>query len=461
MPKDEKALPKRLSAGHKPPPASAPTAANLFELINSNDAKELEATLHINKAIDLLATARDAAGNSPVHVAVMAGHEAVLRELLDAGAKLWLTKSSEDGTTPLHAAMGPPGGQLQDNRDRCLDLLLQRGGDDLVNERDTIGQTPVFLAARFGNAHALNLLLATGHADVDAVNTSSGMSPLFRACEEGHADCVKILIEAKADVDLVEPGAGRSPAFVCAQFERVECLETLIQDSDADLHLTNKNGRSPIHIARALQNVGCASTLALATLDYDYHGGENPNFIPVPTKWEGLTKKGPPALTHLTSSVQELQATVEGSKIITSLPYAFARRPLDTCYAVVALVVGYRRMQRKVMSVDERAAENLLEAAFIVQQALLSMLDTLDEREFHNLVLPPDKDTGLDAAVAAECKLFLSYPRLQTLLQDYWGFVTPSEIAEHAEISWYGQSDPGRWDAPTGRRARTARKASR
>ena len=102
-----------------------------------------------------------------------------------------------------------------------------------------------------------------------------------------------------------------------------------------------------------------------------------------------------------------------------------------------------------MMSVDERAAENLLEAAFIVQQALLSMLDTLDEREFHNLVLPPDKDTGLlDAAVAAECKLFLSYPRLQTLLQDYWGFVTPSEIAEHAEISWYGQSDPGRWDAP-------------
>ena len=50
-----------------------------------------------------------------------------------------------------------------------------------------------------------------------------------------------------------------------------------------------------------------------------------------------------PPVAQLAASTQELLCTVDGSQLTACLPYAFSRRPLDTCFAVVALVASYRK----------------------------------------------------------------------------------------------------------------------
>ena len=353
------------------------------------------------------------------------GNAEALKVILDANAT---PVDRSDKQTPLHAAAFK--GHLD-----CLKLLLDANVDP--NALDVDLRSPTMMAARGGHSECLRLLVEAG-ADVNMAN-ESGMTPLFRACELNHISCLQILLDADADVDQADD-QGRTPIYVAAQLNNHLVLEHLIAQSDPGLRQPSLTGRTPLNVARRMRNFDSAAVLALATLEFDAQHDEV-----LPDRQRGLTRPDPrPPVAILSTDARELEKLVHGDKIRVSLPYCFVRRPLDTCYAVIELVAGLKREETKVTKVDELGGQELLDASFKIQQVLICMLDSLDETEFTTLMLPSGGNTSLlDAAITASCKMFLSYPRLQKLIQDRWNLALPSDVISFAAMQWWNQDVAG------------------
>ena len=421
--------------------------------LEAQDNAALAAAL-CQKDIDLAAT--NTQGHSLVMAAVVMGRQTSLRLLLNARASpdfSGYTTQAAAPAAPAPAATKPPhlkrdssSWSAQDQRTpllyaahagdvACLSLLLDAGAE--ANACDDNARTPTLIAARAGHIACIEVLLRSG-ASVNQPNAQN-MTPLFRAAEQGHVETMRLLIRGKADVDMADDQR-RTPAFVCAQLDNDKCLEALIQDADPNLRLPNVNGRTPLMIARATRNFASAAVLSLATLEHDLVSDHL-----VMTRESALTRRPRRVpLDGLTSDHRELRSIVTGDTFITTLPYAFVRKPLATSHAVVRLVKALRDQEARVTAFDERGGEQLLEAAFRVQVVLIAMLDTLDDGEFCLLMLPPEDTTALlDAAVAAGCKMLLAYPRIQRLLQDRWTIVGPRTIRTYASRQYWGEGEGG------------------
>ena len=68
-----------------------------------------------------------------------------------------------------------------------------------INAKDSIGRTPLMLAAINGDPDRVKALIAKG-ADVNAQDNNQHRTALMFAANKGSADCVKALIAAGADV---------------------------------------------------------------------------------------------------------------------------------------------------------------------------------------------------------------------------------------------------------------------
>ena len=76
-------------------------------------------------------------------------------------------------------------------------FLLENGAN--INDRDTIDQTPLIIAAFNGCTDIVKMLLDSG-ANIEHKN-DQGENALISAAQEGHIDTVKLLLEAGADVN--------------------------------------------------------------------------------------------------------------------------------------------------------------------------------------------------------------------------------------------------------------------
>jgi ankyrin repeat protein len=168
-------------------------------------------------------------GFTPLHVAVVSGHAEIVRALLEAGARV--DPRDSEGLTPL-GMVGPScdleitkllidkGANVNArfhsgatilhglpyakhaNRHRAMAELLVSGGADVDAETDRERNTPLDMAAMFGNTDVLEVLLAAG-ADVHHVN-SYGKRPLHSAAIAGQAEIVALLLAHGAEVDAMD-----------------------------------------------------------------------------------------------------------------------------------------------------------------------------------------------------------------------------------------------------------------
>jgi type II secretory pathway predicted ATPase ExeA len=115
-----------------------------------------------------------------------AGNLIEVRDIIDAG----VSPNARDtgGMTPLMMA-------VIHNHDAIVELLLRKGAD--VNARDASGVTPLMLAASKGRAVSLSRLLARG-AHINA-QSQRGWTALTYAAWEGHPSLVRRLLESGAD----------------------------------------------------------------------------------------------------------------------------------------------------------------------------------------------------------------------------------------------------------------------
>ena len=89
-------------------------------------------------------------------------------------------------------------------------------GPPNVGEKGIFGNTPLKVAAVWGDPDAIHLLLDAG-ADIDARN-EHGFTALHHAAQQGHIAAAKALIQRGANLALLDD-EGRTPAQCCLGLE--------------------------------------------------------------------------------------------------------------------------------------------------------------------------------------------------------------------------------------------------
>ncbi len=159
--------------------------------------------------------------------AAMLKNSAAVRDLLKQGADV--NAAQGDGTTALHWAASH--GDLELSK-----MLLVAGANIRATTRIN-GYTPLFLAAREGNAAVVAALLDAG-ADPKAVSVT-GSTPLMLASGAGSVNAVQRLLEAGAEIDAKEGARGQTALMFAAAYNRVEVIRLLAQRG-ANVAMTSK-----------------------------------------------------------------------------------------------------------------------------------------------------------------------------------------------------------------------------
>lgn len=147
---------------------------------------------------DASVNARNAARETPLHLAVEKGMKGLVRVLLQRGAEVGARAKNGDSALHLAALQAEPS---------FADLLLAAGADATARNDD--GESVLMWAALSGHIAVAQRLLARG-ADANATDLK-GSLPLHAAADGGHLELVRLLLPHTAEPDLRNSG-GQSPA---------------------------------------------------------------------------------------------------------------------------------------------------------------------------------------------------------------------------------------------------------
>ncbi|KAF3185787.1 hypothetical protein TWF788_003836 [Orbilia oligospora] len=299
---------EELNGGGAPRDVTALHLAAYFGL-----RETIVALLKMGNDIDL--DARDTAGRTPLSVAIGAGQEAVVKLLLDNGAKnnfqyemeldiicgRWVNRlayalrlvhrkitnnevapirKGRDERTPLLHAIELGNGPI-------VRLLLEHGADK--NSKDYMDRTPLFQAIERNHEEIVRILLENGvgleikdvwgrtplleaviaqHQPIvelllkhnaDTECEDEGRTPLLHAVMAQHQPIVELLLKHKADTEFEHGG---STAIFWAVIFGNETLVKLLIENNADVEARKKeNGLTPLILATCGENVGMVKLL--------------------------------------------------------------------------------------------------------------------------------------------------------------------------------------------------------
>ncbi len=159
-----------------------------------------------------------AAGPASVVDAAMTGNRDAVKTLLQNGADV--NTALGDGMTALHYA-------ATKNDVELIKMLLAAGANLKATTR-LGGYTPVLLAAKGGNAAALDALLSSAQAgDLANSATVNGTTALMFAAQSGKVDAVKLLLDNGAKVDAKEGARGETALMFAAAYGRGDVIRAL------------------------------------------------------------------------------------------------------------------------------------------------------------------------------------------------------------------------------------------
>ena len=119
-----------------------------------------------------------------------------------------------------------------------------------ANVTDTEGQPIILLAARLGNARAVDLLLTEG-ARPDAKDPF-GNTALSWAADQGHADVIDRLVKAGAHVNTTN-AQGLTPLIRAVRANQAAAVQTLLK-AGADPFISDYTGRDAVSWAQDSRN---------------------------------------------------------------------------------------------------------------------------------------------------------------------------------------------------------------
>ena len=162
----------------------------LIHIASSFDLSSVVSCILKRDARNAEIKARDELGRTPLHCAAVAGHEAIVKHLLEAGAAV--DPRADGGWTPAFAA-------TRDGHKNIVELLLNWGAkvDNVIN----FGSSLLCVAARRGFQTIAELLLENG-AQANTTD-KDGTTAISWAVIYRHASIVRLLLEHGANTDSV------------------------------------------------------------------------------------------------------------------------------------------------------------------------------------------------------------------------------------------------------------------
>ncbi|KAK5203256.1 hypothetical protein LTR41_010980 [Exophiala xenobiotica] len=184
-------------------------------------------------------------GRTPLSWVAGIGHEAVVRLLVEKGAKL----ESQDkyNRTPLswaaekgHGAVDTAVMAADRGHEEVVRLLVEKGAD--LNPKDKDGRTPLSRAVQMRHVEVVRLLVDKG-ADLEPKD-NSGRTPLSWAADRGHEEVVRLLVDKGAELEPKDKDGRtllprRDFNLDFSSLENSDVLENF--DFDRVLHTSNED----------------------------------------------------------------------------------------------------------------------------------------------------------------------------------------------------------------------------
>lgn len=151
-----------------------------------------------------------------------------------------------------------------------IQRLLASGSD--ANTSDAFGNTPLSIAAHFGQTEACELLLKNG-AGIDGIRGE--MTPLECAVYSDYPDTATFLLQRGADPDRADEYGG-TPLAVAAGKGNTDMVKALL-DAGADIEVADKHGWRPLHVVLRSTQISDADRLATVKMLLEYGADPNAN----------------------------------------------------------------------------------------------------------------------------------------------------------------------------------------
>jgi ankyrin repeat protein len=151
-----------------------------------------------------------------------------------------------------------------------------------AGDKSNAGETPLFVAAYWGQTTTMELLIKTG-ADVDQITAEDedAMTALHAAAQEGRVGAVDVLLSQSANPNITD-SHGRTPMMIAAYDGAVPIIRRLLTaNADPNVRQDGMAGRSALGLAASQGHAEVALMLlaAGARVDDNDRGGLTPLMV--------------------------------------------------------------------------------------------------------------------------------------------------------------------------------------
>ncbi|XP_045495167.1 serine/threonine-protein phosphatase 6 regulatory ankyrin repeat subunit B [Colias croceus] len=237
----------------------------------------------------------DGRGKVPLLLAVEAGNQSMVRELLSAQTAEQLKASTPAGDTALHLAArrkdvdmarilvdyGAAVDAVNGSGQTALHIAAAEGDEPLVKYfygvranaaiADNEDRTPMHLAAENGHAAIIELLADKFKASIFE-RTKDGSTLMHIASLNGHADCAMMLFKKGVYLHMPNKDGARS-IHTAARYGHVGIINTLLQKGES-VDVTTNDNYTALHIAVESCKPAVVETLLGYGADVHIRGGK-------------------------------------------------------------------------------------------------------------------------------------------------------------------------------------------